>query len=48
MIIKKKYKWFSYLYENDPSSKQIIDQAFDLMKVDESWKKELLKSNYNR
>lgn len=46
MVIKRKYEWLGYLYENDPSSKQVIDQAFDLMKVDEAWRKELLEFNY--
>ena len=42
MIIKRKYEWLGYLYENDPSSKRVIDEAFKLIKADEAWQKVLL------
>lgn len=46
MIIKRKYEWLGYLYENDPSSKIAIDDAFKVLQLDETLKKELLEYNY--
>ena len=46
MIIQRKYEWLGVLYENDPLSKEVIDQAFALGKLSEAQKKELLKYNH--
>ena len=48
MIIKRKYEWLGVLYENDPLSRQAVDEALACENVKEDWKKELLEYNYSR
>ena len=46
MIIKRKYEWFGVLYNNDPDSRKVIDDALEMKKMSEDEKKNILESDY--
>ena len=46
MIIARKYEWLGILYEQDPNSKKLIDEAFEIIKTSQKKKKWLM--DYNK
>lgn len=46
MIIAREYEWFGYLYNNEPLSRELIDEVFSVHKVDNELKKFLLEANH--